>query len=160
MVSNTYCVVCFFISFIFLFCVLCYPFLWIVHCWLPLRFSLPFIQLLGDNVVAFPNLSKETNWKLGLREFKLVCFVKRNILFCFDEITCCQRFFFIINIRLLVRVPLMFCNVNKILFFYLILMSVSISDCFLTPKKWASGFFFINNMTRTTYLWNILFYPP
>jgi hypothetical protein len=41
MVSNTYCVV-FCVLFFFVLCALCCQFLWIVHCWLPLRYSLAF----------------------------------------------------------------------------------------------------------------------
>ena len=37
-VSNTYCVVFFFVS-----CARCCQFLWIVHLWMPLRYSLTFI---------------------------------------------------------------------------------------------------------------------
>ena len=40
--SNTYCVV-FLFCFFFVLCTLCFQFLWIVHFWLPLRYSLTFI---------------------------------------------------------------------------------------------------------------------
>jgi hypothetical protein len=40
-VPNTYCVV--FLLFFFVLCTLCCQFLWIVHFWLPLQYSLTFI---------------------------------------------------------------------------------------------------------------------
>ena len=41
MVSNTYCV---FVLFFVVLCTLCYQFLWIIHLWLPLLYSLLFIK--------------------------------------------------------------------------------------------------------------------
>ena len=48
-VSNTYCVVCF-----FLLCTLCYQFLWIVQFWLSVRYFLTF----------FFHLTKNAQWSL------------------------------------------------------------------------------------------------
>ena len=43
-VSNTY-LCCIFVLFFFVLCPLCCQFLWIIHCWLLLRYSLPFIDM-------------------------------------------------------------------------------------------------------------------
>ena len=40
-VSNTYC--CEFVLFVFVLCTLCFQFLWIIHLWLPFRYSLTFM---------------------------------------------------------------------------------------------------------------------
>ena len=63
-VQHTLC--CVFVLFFFVFCALCCQFLWIAHFWLPLRYSLTFIQERIDNTIAKTDLKNH--------DYVLYCF--------------------------------------------------------------------------------------
>ena len=56
-VSSTYCVVVFFCLFSIVLCTLCCQFLWIVHFWLPLRYSLTFIKCVNPKTHNTSNVN-------------------------------------------------------------------------------------------------------